>query len=88
MGSARRRERQHVGLRAARGEHHVARLGSDQRGDLLARILDQPPGGAALGMHRGRIAGDLERGHGGGARLLPQRSGCIPVEVDTLGHGL
>ena len=33
MGSARRRERQHVGLRAARGEHHVARLSSNQRGD-------------------------------------------------------
>ena len=40
MGSARRRERQHVGLGAARGEHHVARLGADQRGDLLARLLD------------------------------------------------
>jgi hypothetical protein len=24
----------------------------------------------------------------GGARLRPQRSGCVPVEVDTLGHGL
>ena len=55
---------------------------------LLARLLDQAARGAALGMDRGRIAGDLERGHGGGARLRPQRRGRIPVEINSLGHGL
>ena len=31
---------------------------------------------------------DVERGHGGSARLRPQRSGCVPVEIDSIGHGL
>ena len=72
MGSARRRECQHVGLRAARGEHHVARLSSNQRGDLVAGILNQPPGGAALGMHQDGSPATRTR-HGGGAPP-PQRA--------------
>ena len=63
-------------------------LGPDQRGDLLARLLDQAAGGAALGVHRGRIAGTVKRRQHGGARLRPQRRGRVPVEVDTVGHGL
>ncbi len=57
-GLDRRRQRQHIGFGAARGEKHVARPRPDQRGDLFARVLDQAPRGAALGMHRGRIAGN------------------------------
>ena len=33
----------------------------DQRRNLFARVLDQTPRGAALGMHRGRIAGHRKR---------------------------
>ena len=57
------------------------RLGPDQRGDLLARLLDQAARRAALGMDRGRIAGQRKRGAHGGARLRPQRRGRVPVEI-------
>ena len=83
-----RHERQHVGLRAARGEHHAARRGSHQRGHLLARLLDQTARGAALDVDRGRVAGRLERRERRRARLLPQRRAGVPVKVNTLGHGL
>ena len=37
----RRRQRQHIGFGAARGEKHVARPRADQRRHLLARLLDR-----------------------------------------------
>ena len=49
-------------LRWRRGEGDVLGLGADQRRDLLARLLDQTAGGAALGMHRRGIAGQRQRG--------------------------
>ena len=42
----------------------------------------------ALGMHRGGIAGQLQRGGHGRARLLPQRRGGIPVEIGPFSHGI
>jgi hypothetical protein len=54
------RERQHVGFGAARGEDHVGRPGADQAGYVLARMLDQIPGGAPFGMHRGGVAGERQ----------------------------
>src|SRR5262249_31023964 len=65
----------------------VARLRSHQRGHLFACVLDQPPCGAALAMHRGWIALHLERGNRCGARRVAQRRGRVPVEIDVLGHG-
>src|SRR6266566_227226 len=82
-----RHERQHVGLGAARGEHHAARLGSHQPGHLLPRLLDQTARGAALDVDRGRITGHFQRGERGRARLLPQRRAGVPVKINTLGHG-
>ena len=38
------RKHQHIGFGATGGEHHIARLGPDQRGDLLARLLDHRGG--------------------------------------------
>ena len=49
-----RRQRQRIGLGSTRGEDDVARLGTDRGGDTGPRLLDQPAGLAALGMHRGR----------------------------------
>src|SRR5713226_8037158 len=85
-GCGRRRQRQHIGFRAARGEHHVARLGRDQCRHPLPRLLDQEARGPALGMNRRRIAGRVERCQGRAARRGPQRCGGVPVEIDTITH--
>jgi hypothetical protein len=85
-GAGQGRERQHVGLGSARGEHHVARLGGDQRRHRAARVLAEAARGPALGMDRRRVAGSLERRDHDGARLVPQRRGRVPVEIDP-GHG-
>ena len=42
---------------------------ADQRRDLLARVLDQAPRRAALGVDRRRIAGHVQRAIIGGPRL-------------------
>ncbi len=83
-----RRERQHVGLGAARGEHHVARVGSHERGHLVPRLLDQAARGAALHMDRGRIAGRRQRRQRRRARLVAQRRACVPIKINALHHGL
>ncbi len=77
----RRRERQHIGFGAARGEHHVARHDSDQGRHLLARRLNQTARGAAGAMHRRRIAGHLQRCHHRGLGLGAQRRRGVPVEI-------
>ena len=75
--------RQHPGsaFGGTRGEEDIARTHAQPAGDGLARILDQRPRGAALGMHRGRIADDIERGEHGLAGFGPQRRRRVPIEV-------
>src|SRR5216684_8062536 len=76
----------HIGLGPARREHDIARLRPDQCRDALARLLDEPPCGTALVMHRRRIADEIERRNHRGAGFRPQRSGGIPVQIDALAH--
>ena len=61
-------------------------IGADQRRDLLARLLDHLPRRAALAVHRGRIAGQVQRGAQGLARLRAQRRTRIPVQIDARDH--
>ena len=75
-----------IGLGAAPGENHIAWPRTNQRRNLLARLLDQPPGCAPLAMDGGRIANDIERRDQDVIRLRPQRRSCIPVEIDALRH--
>ena len=82
----RRRQRVHVGFSSAAGERDVLCVGSDQVGDLLTRALDQTAGSTAFGVHRGGISGHFQRSDCGNARLLPQRSGRIPVKIGALSH--
>ena len=42
-------------LGARRREHDLARSGAEQRGDLLAALLDRDPGDLALGVHPSRV---------------------------------
>ena len=58
---AERVHRQGVGLGAAGGEHDIRRPRAEPGGERLARIFQDAARGAAGGMHRGRVAGDLER---------------------------
>ena len=51
----------------------------DQRRDLFARMLDQPPRGASLGMDRGRIAGDRQRRRASAARASA-RNGAVAFQ--------
>ena len=84
-GPDRRRQRQHVGLGAARGEHHIARLGADQRRDLPR--APPRPGGARRGPSACTEDGLPTRSSAashGGARLRAQRRGRIPVEIDAV----
>ena len=81
-----RAERQRVGLGSARGEHHVAGLGTDQRGDLLPRHLDQVAGRPALTMDRGRITDLIESRQHGGACHRAQRRRRVPIEIDAIRH--
>ena len=80
------RERQQVGLRRARREHHIAGVGSDQGGNLLARLLDEVARGPALGVHRRWVADRIERSEHGRARLAAQRRGRVPVQIDPSVH--
>ena len=81
-------QRERVGFRAARGENHVAGLGPDRRGEALPRLFKDKPGGAALGVDRGRVPHDLHGRSHGVARLRTQRRGCIPVQIGPLRHGV
>ena len=56
-------------------------LAADQRRDLLPRPLDRAPGGAALGMHRGGIAGESKRARHRRRDLGPDRRRGIVVEI-------
>ena len=82
-----RRKRERIRFRSARGEDDVLRLGADGRGNRGARILDQPPRLAALGMDRRRIAAESQSARHRRPRLGAQRRGRVPVEIDALGHG-
>ena len=57
------------------------------RRDLLARLLQDAPGRAPLGMHRRRVPDGVHGRSHGGARLRTQRRGRIPVEIDPFRHG-
>ena len=81
-----RRQRQHIGFGAARGKKHVTGACPDQCRDLFARLLDQTPRGAALGVHRGRIAGDRKRLGKGRPGLIAQRRRGVPIEIAALRH--
>jgi hypothetical protein len=76
-----------AGLGAAAREDHVPRRGPDERRDLVAGRLDRRPGGAALGMDGGRVAGERQRARHGGRRLGPQGRGGVVVEIGALGCG-
>ena len=52
----RRRQCERIRLGSARCEDDIARIGADQRRDLLARLLDRMPRRAAFAVDRGRIA--------------------------------
>ena len=61
-----------IGFRCAAGEHDLARLGADQRGDLLARGIDHGTHPPALGVHRRRVADRIVCGKHRRARHRPQ----------------
>ena len=50
-------DREVVGLGAAGGEDDLGGLGAECGGDLLARLLDEQPGGPARRVQRRRVAG-------------------------------
>ena len=71
-----------VGLRAAGGEDHLAEVGAQQFGDLLAGVVNGPAGPPCFSVAARRVAvvgGQVGR-HGGG-RLGPQGRGCRVVEI-------
>ena len=49
-------DRQVVGLGPAGGEHHLAEVGAEELGDLLAGVVDRSPGPARLGVAARRVA--------------------------------
>jgi hypothetical protein len=76
-----RMDRQRIRLGAAGGEHEVGRAPAEPRGDRLPRLLQALPGGAAGGMHRGRIARRRRRREHRRARRRAQRLGRIGVKI-------
>ena len=79
-------DREVVRLGAAGGEHHLARPAAQRPRDRLARLLDDPPGVAARGVQRGRVADPAElRGHRR-CSFGEDRRGRRVVEID--GHRL
>ena len=80
------RQRQRVRLGSTRREDHVARIGAGQRRDVLARLLDHLPRRAPFAVHRGRIAGKVQRDVKSLARFRSQRCARIPVQINAPGH--
>lgn len=78
------RERQIGRFGAAAGEDQSPRRRAGERGDRLTRGLDRETRRPPLGMDRGGIARQIERGDQGRARLRPQRRGGIGVEIEAV----
>ena len=75
-------------LGRAAGEHDLARLGTQRRGDLLAGIIQALPRSATDGMQARRVPEMLgEVREHGFEDLGPQRRGRGVVEVDGHGRG-
>ena len=74
--------RQDVRLGPAGGEDHVPRPGAEAGRHLGARLFQQAPGGPALGMDGGRIAGQVQRLQHRKPGLGAQRLGGIGVKVE------
>lgn len=70
------------GLCRTGGKHHLGGLAPDGLGHLRARRLDRCLGRAPLGVHRGRIARQIERRDHRLARLAPQRRRGVMIEID------
>ena len=68
-------------FRPAAREDDVPGAAADQRRDLLPRPLDRAPGGAALGVHRGGVAGESKRARHRRRDLGPDRRRGIVVEI-------
>ncbi len=84
--SGRRRERQHIRFSAPGSECNVARLGTDQRGNVITRLFHKMARCSPFGMNRGWIADDVQGGKNGCTRLGAQGRRRIPVEIETLTH--
>jgi hypothetical protein len=77
------REREVVGLGAARGEHHVARVHPRERGHRVARGLDERARAASGAVNRGWIRpGLLGRVAHGRKDIGVWRRRRVPIEVD------
>ena len=61
-GLDRRRQRERIRLGSAGRKDHVGRSRADKARNVLARVLDQPPRRAALGVSRRRVPGQRKRG--------------------------
>src|SRR5277367_3920129 len=79
-----RRQREIRGLSPARREDDTARRDARQFRDRTPRFLDDSARGAALGMDRGGIAGEVERRGHRRARLGAQRRGRVVIEIGAL----
>ena len=85
-GTVRALDRQVVRLGATGGEDHLGGLRPEQRGDLLAGLLDHPPSGTAGRVQRGRVSDDAELGGHRLDRGGHHRGGRRVVEIGP-GHG-
>ena len=82
-----RRQRQRIRLGSARCKHDISRQRADSAGDRGPRVLDEFARLAALGMYRGRIAGEIPRRRHRLPGLAAKRRGRVPVEIDPVRHG-
>ena len=70
-------DRQVVGFGAARGEDHLARLGAERCGDLLAGLLQPGAGGAPEAVGAGGIAEAFRPRKGSIASSTSGRTGVV-----------
>src|SRR4029077_21270256 len=81
-----RSEGQDVGFRTAYCKVILPRLLGHQRGHAFPSFLDQPTGGSAFGMNRGRIANHVQRRDNRGARLRPKRWSISPRDIQKIAY--
>ncbi len=84
-----RRQKRGGSFGRAGSEHDPIGLGADQRGNVLAGLIDEPARSATVLMHGRRIGSTAERHKHRITRRGQQRRACIVVEIGPLGaHGL